>query len=81
MIGEVYEIQKDLKEKLEEVLMKEYIHQRQRSRELWLKKGDRNTKSFHTSIKVRRYMNIIFQIKCSSSRVLKDEKDIQKEVV
>lgn len=44
---------KSLKSQLEEILSREEIYWRQKSRELWLSEGDRNTKFFNSSTKLK----------------------------
>lgn len=55
-----------------EELAREEIFWRQKSRETWLKDGDRNTKFFHTSVKVRRSQNKIFSIKNKEGGTVSD---------
>ena len=48
---------------LEEWQTREKIRLKQKSRELWLKEGDRNSKFFHASTLIRRRRNNISEIK------------------
>uniref|UniRef100_A0A803Q763 Reverse transcriptase n=1 Tax=Cannabis sativa TaxID=3483 RepID=A0A803Q763_CANSA len=49
---------------------------KQRSRELWLSKRDRNTSFFHASTLVRRKRNHIWNLKNSSGLLVSNEKEI-----
>lgn len=50
--------------------MREEIYGRQKSRELWLKEGDRNTKFFHASTKIRKASSSILAINSASTEDL-----------
>ena len=63
MFEDDFKLEKGLRKELEDCLNKEKIYWRQKSRETWLKDGDRNTTFFHNSVKVRRATNKIFEIK------------------
>lgn len=54
-------LEKQLKKNLDQVLQEEESFWHQKSKEKWIKLGDRNTKYFHTTTLIRRQRN---QIKC-----------------
>ncbi|PKI63801.1 hypothetical protein CRG98_015785 [Punica granatum] len=64
---------------LEENLMRKDIIWRQKSRELWLKDGIRNSKFFHTSTIIRRRANHIAAIKEDSGEWCHDCDDSENE--
>ncbi|XP_059065753.1 uncharacterized protein LOC131857344 [Cryptomeria japonica] len=57
--------EKTLLKDYEDILAKEEIYWRQKSRESWLKDGDRNTKFFHNNTKLKRCVNRISSIRNS----------------
>ncbi|KAF7841821.1 reverse transcriptase [Senna tora] len=59
-------IEAALRNELEKLLDKEEILWAQKSRQMWLLQGDRNTKYFHTLVKKRRINNRISRIKLDS---------------
>ena len=61
---------------LNEWLEREEVKWRKKSRELWLKEGDRNSKIFHLSTLVRRRKNYITEIQLDSSRWIHSRDDI-----
>ncbi|GLJ40786.1 hypothetical protein SUGI_0843510 [Cryptomeria japonica] len=62
MSNDAYHKEIDLKKELAEILLREEIYWRDKSRELWIKEGDVNTKFFHASVKSNRNRNIIVSI-------------------
>ncbi|CAA7036116.1 unnamed protein product [Microthlaspi erraticum] len=58
-----YSLMKNLKFDLAEAYKQEEIFWRQRSREQWLKAGDRNTKYFHNCVKGKKIQNRILMLK------------------
>jgi hypothetical protein len=61
---------------INEWLEREEVKWRQKSRELWLKEGDRNSKFFHLSTLVRRRKNYITEIQLDSGRWIHSKDDI-----
>ena len=55
---------------------REDLKWKQKSRELWIKEGDRNTKFFHLSTLVRRRRNLITEIREENGLRLMNRKDI-----
>ncbi|XP_057816396.2 uncharacterized protein LOC131029764 [Cryptomeria japonica] len=53
MDSATFQRHKSLNSQLEEILSREEIYWRQKSRDLWLSDGDQNTKFFHTSAKMK----------------------------
>ena len=70
----------ELTTKLEEFLTREEDMWRQKSREVWLKEGDRNTKFFHTSTINKRRINKIDRIKNDQGAWLEDRDSIGSEI-
>ena len=60
--------------------MLEEVSWRQKSRELWLKEGDRNTRFFHKMANSHRRVNAINKIKINGSWLIEDNV-IQKGIV
>ena len=81
MNEETYSSQKNLQEQWEELCSREEMYWRQKSRELWLQDGDRNTKFFHNSAKQKRTNNTNFHIKDASGTLLTNENLIRSEGV
>jgi hypothetical protein len=69
-----------IQNELDEWLLREEIIWKQRSRELWLKEGDRNSRFFHLSTLIRRRRNSIKAIKNDQGSWLRDWEDISKHV-
>ncbi|XP_057870796.2 uncharacterized protein LOC131077334 [Cryptomeria japonica] len=59
MTNDTFRREKALKEELAKVLLREEIFWRDKSKELWIKEGDANTKFFHASVKTKRGKNRI----------------------
>jgi hypothetical protein len=67
---------KKTKMEMETLLEQEELIWRQRSKAIWLKEGDRNTKFFHASAKQRHQKNHLEKIKDEEGRLWDTEKDI-----
>ena len=63
---------------LEEWQTREEIRLKQKSRELWLKEGDRNSKFFHASTLIRRRRNNISEIKLENGEKIYGRENIEK---
>ena len=57
MFEEDFKEEKVMRKELDDCLSKEEVYWRQKSREVWLKEGDGNTKFFHNSVKIQRENN------------------------
>ncbi|XP_059064528.1 uncharacterized protein LOC131856677 [Cryptomeria japonica] len=62
MSNEEYHKEKSLKEELAELMLREELFWRDKSKELWIKEGDANTKFFHALMKAKRSRNRIDSI-------------------
>ena len=82
MNEETYSSQNNLQSQWEDLCAREEMYWRQKSRELWLQDGDRNTKFFHNSAKQKRINSTIFHIKdATSGDLLTNEELIRNEGV
>ena len=63
---------------LEEWQAREDIKWKQKSRELWLKEGDHNSKFFHASTIIRRRKNNIAEIKLENGNYIYEKENIEK---
>ncbi|PKI47653.1 hypothetical protein CRG98_031939 [Punica granatum] len=73
---ETKELEEKLLLELEENLTRKDLIWRQKSRELWLKEGDRNSKFFHLSTVIRRSSNHIAAIKDNNGEWTQDHQGI-----
>lgn len=65
-----------IKQDLDEQLARKDIPWKQRSREMWLKQGDRNTKFFHLSTIIKRQRNLINAIKTENQTWVYEHNEI-----
>lgn len=70
--------EKILQTQLDEELLRQDLLLRQKSRELWVREGDMNTKFFHLSTVIRRRKNQIFAIKNQNNSWEYDQENIGK---
>lgn len=77
----VFDEIKSLRSELEEILAREEVYWRQKSRELWLSGGDKNTKFFHSSTKLKRARSRITCIRDCHGNMLFESDDISSEAV
>uniref|UniRef100_A0A7N2L3I4 Reverse transcriptase n=1 Tax=Quercus lobata TaxID=97700 RepID=A0A7N2L3I4_QUELO len=71
------ELEASLNLELDDWLTKEELRWKQKSRELWLKEGDRNSRFFHLSTLIRRRRNRISEIKLDDGSWINNRVDIQ----
>ena len=76
MNNDSYMLEKELLAKQEDILSKEEVFWKQKSRERWLEEGDRNTKYFHNSTLFNRARNTIKRIRSMDGSV----KDTPSEI-
>ena len=62
-------------------LLREEMFWHQKSREIWLKEVDRNTKFFHIFVKGKRALNKIHTIQVADGEIITDQNRIFNEVV
>lgn len=77
----LYLEEKKLLANYEDILAKEEVFWHQKSREMWLSEGDKNTKFLHNSTRQRRLVNRITKIRTSEGSITKDHNHIASEVV
>eukprot|EP00253_Pinus_taeda_P002898 PITA_02898 len=70
---------RDLTARKNELLLKEEITWRLKSRALWLREGDRNSKFFHSFANARRKINTIWNIRDSGGDFLSTQEEISNE--
>lgn len=78
---EEYQVEKGLNKQFSELLAREEIYWCQKSQDTWLKEGDRNTKFFHNSVKVKRSQNKIYSNKDSCGNTLQTAAEINREAI
>ena len=82
MTNDTYFKKRILKQEWEELCSREEEYWRQKSRELWLQQGDKNTIYFHALAKKKRASQTIFKIKESNlGYILINAKKIRDEGV
>ena len=72
--------EKDILAKLHNIVGKEEMLWRQRSRSVWLKEGDKNSRFFHLSTMKHRVANIISQIK-KGDDMIREDNEIYEEAI
>ncbi|GLJ48416.1 hypothetical protein SUGI_1021880 [Cryptomeria japonica] len=77
----LFQRESSLKFELNEILQCEEIHWRQKSRELWLKDGDRNTKFFHILVIANCSRTRISEVVKPDGSIARDYEDIAWEAI
>lgn len=75
-----YELIQDINKDLSTAYMAEESYWKQRSRQLWLNLGDRNTGYFHSTTKQRRAINKIYVLQNTAGEPVFDEEQIAAEI-
>nr|XP_025611899.1 uncharacterized protein LOC112705278 [Arachis hypogaea] len=68
----LYRLEKELTEELEGILKQEELLWLQKSRQLWITEGDRNTRFYHTKTLIRRRKNRIVKLRNSDGEWCED---------
>lgn len=80
MDHESFHQEKKLLLEYEDILSKEEIFWKQKSRENWLRMDDKNTKFFHNVRKIRRGKNWISKLESKDNQIIEDHVQIKKEI-
>ncbi|XP_016195052.1 uncharacterized protein LOC107636029 [Arachis ipaensis] len=75
------ELERNLTNELEEILDREEIMWMQKSRDIWVVEGDRNTKYYHTKTIIRRRRNRILKLMNSQGDWIEDQEELRQHVV
>lgn len=78
---EVLKMMSDLDCRMSEMERREELYWHQRSRQEWIKAGDKNTKFFHEKTRQRRKRNQIKQIRDNAGRIYESEEQISEVLV
>ncbi|XP_059078206.1 uncharacterized protein LOC131876750 [Cryptomeria japonica] len=78
MSNEEFKLESILKAEYMEILKREELYRRDKSREIWIMEGDSNTKSLHAFAKVRRTFNKIISIKDEKGIWCSSRKEIEQ---
>lgn len=81
MTVDLFNKEKSLEVKYNEILAREEVFWKQKSRECWLKEGDRNTNFFHNSVKIRWSWNKVTSIRSEDNSILDKVEEINKAAV
>lgn len=81
MDQESFQRERSLLLKYEDILSKEEIFWKQKSRENWLRMGDKNTKFFHNVTKIRRSKNWISKLQIRNNQISEDPEVIKEEII
>lgn len=81
MDQESFHQERNLLLEYEDIVSKEEIFWKQKSRENWLRMGDKNAKFFHNITKLRRSKNWISKLEIKHNQILEDPDEIKNEII
>lgn len=73
-----FDIELQLKSELKEILAREEIFWRQKSRGVWLKEGDKNTKFFHKTVNINKARRNITEIVKEDGLVMQNTEEVNQ---
>ena len=73
--------EEEYRKKWKDIILREEIFWKQRSRVQWLIEGDRNTTFFHRSASNHKRRNIIRRLEGEGGRVYKDQEEMGRHAV
>ena len=81
LLHETVEEIQALKKEIDECLIREEVMWNQRSRAIWLKSGDKNTKFFHATTTQRQRKNRIDGLRGSDGRWHEEQEEIEQMIL
>ncbi|KAL4300764.1 hypothetical protein AHAS_Ahas17G0233500 [Arachis hypogaea] len=75
------DLERELNRELEQILEQEEILWMQKSRQLWITDGDRNTKYYHTKTAIRRRKNRILKLRLENGNWSEDQEELKNSAI